>query len=132
MGFAVPAAIAAALAQPQRPVLCFVGDGGLGMTLAELETISRLSLDVTVVVFNDSGLSLIEIKQEPHHGGPAAVRYRTTDFATIAQGMGMPSAVVTEPSGLDRQLERPWGGPRLIDARVNPAVYPHVIKVTRG
>jgi acetolactate synthase-1/2/3 large subunit len=109
-----------------------VGDGGLGMTLAELETICRLNLNVTVVVLNDSGLSLIEIKQEPHQGGPDAVRYRTTDFAAIAQGVGMPSAVVAEPSALESQLELPWAGPRLIDARVNPAVYPHVIKVTRG
>jgi acetolactate synthase-1/2/3 large subunit len=132
MGFAVPAAIAAALARPQTPVLCFVGDGGLGMTLAELETVSRLGLNVTIVVFNDCSLSLIEIKQEPHHGGPAAVRYGTSDFATIARGMGISSAVVAEPSELERELERPWGGPRLIDARVDPCVYRHVIKVARG
>ena len=44
MGFALPAAIAAALARPGLPVVCMVGDGGLAMTLAELETLARLQL----------------------------------------------------------------------------------------
>jgi acetolactate synthase I/II/III large subunit len=61
-GFSLPAAVGAALARPGSPVVCFVGDGGLGMTLAELETVVRLDLDITVVVFNDGALSLIEIK----------------------------------------------------------------------
>ena len=44
MGFALPAAIAAAIARPGRRVACLVGDGGLAMTLAELETLARLDL----------------------------------------------------------------------------------------
>ena len=64
MGFAVPAAIGAALARPGLPVVCMVGDGGLAMTLAELETMARLQLPVTVVVFDDAALSLIEVKQK--------------------------------------------------------------------
>jgi len=58
MGYALPAAIGAALARPENPTLCLVGDGGLGMTLAELETVARLNLPITIVVFNDSALSL--------------------------------------------------------------------------
>jgi len=57
MGYALPAAIAAALCAPRAPVLAFTGDGGLGMTLAEIETAVRLSLRVIVVVFNDAALS---------------------------------------------------------------------------
>ena len=71
MGFALPAAIAAALARPGLPVVCMVGDGGLAMTLAELETLARLQLPVTVVVFDDAALSLIEVKQKPGQGGAA-------------------------------------------------------------
>ncbi len=89
MGFALPAAIAAALVEPDRNVVCFTGDGGLGMTLAELETLARLDLPVVVVVFNDSTLSLIAAKQSPEgHGGDDAVRYRSTDFAAIARAAG--------------------------------------------
>jgi acetolactate synthase I/II/III large subunit len=132
MGFSVAAAVAAAMAGPGHRVVCFVGDGGLGMTLAEMETIARLELDVTVIVLNDSALSLIEIKQAPHQGGPAAVRYRETNFAAMAEGAGLPAAVVVDASELERALAARRSGPALIDARVNPAVYPHVMRVTRG
>ena len=91
IGFALPAAIAAAHVDPSRHVVCFTGDGGLGIALAELETVARLNLPVTVVVFNDSMLSLIAIKQNADgHGGPAAVSYAPTDFAAIGTGFGHP------------------------------------------
>ena len=102
MGFALPAAIAAALVEPDRHVVCFTGDGGLGMTLAELETLARLDLPVVVVVFNDSTLSLIAAKQSPQgHGGDGAVRYRTTDFAAIARGCGMSADSVDDVETFD-------------------------------
>ena len=133
MGFSVPAAVGAALARPGRPVVCMVGDGGLGMTLAELETIARLDLPVTVVVFNDAALSLIQIKQGPGHGGEEAVRYRPIDFAAAARSLGLEAAVAEDAAGLDRALAGGWpAAPRLIDARIDPSGYARVIQVTRG
>ncbi len=132
MGFALPAAIGAALARPGEPVLALTGDGGLSMVLAELETLARLELPVTVLVFNDSALSLIEIKQQSHHGGPSAVRYRPVDFATIAAGSGLASTVVKTARELSAALAGDWNQPRLIDARIDPTDYPHLIKATRG
>lgn len=132
MGYALPAAIGASLAAPNRPIVALVGDGGLSMTMAELETIVRLRLPITVIVLNDSALSLIEIKQGEDHGGPAAVSYRPTDFATIATGMGMPAEVVHDPAQLATSLGSGFSSPRLIDARIDPRQYPHLIKVTRG
>lgn len=134
MGYSLPAAIGAGLARPGEPVLCLVGDGGLGMTLAELETIARLQLPVTVVVFNDSGLSLIEIKQRSGHGGASAVSYNPTDFAAVATGMGLPGSIATSGTELKTQLGSgvDWFRPRLIDARIDPTPYRHLLKVTRG
>lgn len=133
MGFSLPAAVGSALARPARPVVSLVGDGGLGMTLAELETLARLDLPVTVVVFNDAALSLIEIKQGQDQGGPEAVRYRPVDFAAAARALGVPAAVAEDLPEFERLLHGPWlPGPRLIDARIDPSVYPHVIRVTRG
>lgn len=132
MGYAVPAAIGAALARPGEPVVAFVGDGGLGMTMAELETIVRLELPITVIVFNDSALSLIEVKQRDGQGGAQAVRYNGTDFATVASGMGMAADVVSTPTQLEGVLATGWSTPRLIDARIDPADYPHLIQITRG
>ena len=132
MGFAVPAAIGAALAHPGRPVLALCGDGGLSMTMAELETIARLDLPITVVVFNDSALSLIAVKQEPGHGGDAAIRYRPTDFATIGRASGLDGFVADSADDVRDLMSESWIKPRLIDARIDPGDYRHLIEATRG
>ena len=132
MGFALPAAIGAALARPERPVLCLVGDGGLGMTLAELETVARLELDITVVVFNDSTLSLIDIKRDSARPeGVDPVRYAPVDFAAAARAMGMDGHQASGHDEVRRALDG-GSGPRLIDARIDPGVYAHVISTARG
>ena len=135
MGYALPAGIAAALCTPRTPVVAFTGDGGLGMTLAEIETAVRLSLRLIVVVFNDAALSLIKIKQKPAgQGGDDAVRYRPVSFAAAAAAMGAAGAAVTTEGGLATALaaalRRP--GPTVIDASVDPAGYPAVMDLTRG
>ena len=100
MGFALPAAIAAALCVPGRPVVAFTGDGGLGMTLAEIETAVRLRLRIVVIVFNDAALSLIKIKQRPAgQGGAEAVDYAPVSFAGVATAMGAAAAAAGTEAG---------------------------------
>jgi acetolactate synthase I/II/III large subunit len=135
MGYALPAAIAAALCAPQVPVVAFTGDGGLGMTLAEIETAVRLSLGIIVIVFNDAALSLIKLKQKPAgQGGDDAVRYRPVSFAAAATAMGAAGATITTEQGLATALaaaqRRP--GPTVIDASVDPAGYLAVMDLSRG
>ena len=132
MGYAVPAAIGAALARPGRPVLAFVGDGGMAMSLAELETIARLDLPITVIVLNDSALTLIELKQTEHHGGKNAVGYLGVDFAAAARALRLDGAIVESVDELATALDGAWDRPRLIDARIDPAPYRNIISVTRG
>lgn len=132
MGFAVPASIALALANPGRRVVCFVGDGGLGMVLAELETMVRLDLAITVVVFNDSQLTLIKLKQTAAQGDSNAIGYRPIDFATVATGLGLTAHRATTADELETALSADSGqGPVLIDAHVDADAYPHVISVIR-
>jgi acetolactate synthase I/II/III large subunit len=135
MGYALPAAIAAALHSPRAPVVAFTGDGGLGMTLAEIETAVRLYLRVIVIVFNDAALSLIKLKQKPAgHGGDEAVSYHPVSFAAAATAMGAAAAAVTTEQGLATALaaalRRP--GPTVIDASVDPAGYLAVMDLSRG
>jgi acetolactate synthase I/II/III large subunit len=132
MGFALPAAIGAALAEPESRVVCFVGDGGLGMVLAELETLARLRLNITVVVFNDASLTLIKLKQRTAHGGDRAVTYGLTDFAAAAMAMGVRGDVVSDLAQLRDALARPSAGPHLIDARIDASVYVDVLHAIRG
>ena len=63
MGFALPAAIGAALAQPERPAVALLGDGGMAISGLELLTASRGAIPLTVIVFNDGRLNLIRLQQ---------------------------------------------------------------------
>jgi len=135
MGYALPAAIGAALCSPGVPVIAFTGDGGLGMTLMEVETAVRLGLRVIVIVFNDSALSLIKIKQRASgQGGDEAVGYGRTSFAAAAEAMGAAAASVGDRAELAAALTAALGrdGPTLIDASVDPAGYPALLDLTRG
>jgi acetolactate synthase-1/2/3 large subunit len=88
MGLALPAAVAAKLEHPDRPVVAVTGDGGLAMVLAELETAWRLRLPIVVVVFCDQALHLIRIHQERKGFRAAGVDFDPIDFADIAPGLG--------------------------------------------
>jgi acetolactate synthase-1/2/3 large subunit len=135
MGFALPAAIAAALVRPDQRVVCFTGDGGLAMCAAELETAARLRLPITVVVFDDATLSLIKIKQRPRqHGGDGAVRYSAVDFASVGRAHGVPATSVADVAGLTAALREATArdGPYLVDVAVDPSSYPQILSAIRG
>lgn len=135
MGFALPAAVAAALVHRDRHVVCFTGDGGLGMVLAELETLARLGLRVVVVVFNDATLSLIAAKQRPEgHGGNRAVSYAPVDFAAIGAAFGLASARCGEADSYRLALRAALqhDGPTVLDVTVDPRGYPALLDAIRG
>jgi acetolactate synthase I/II/III large subunit len=135
MGYALPAAVGAALCSPGVPVIAFTGDGGLGMALMEIETAVRLRLRLIVVVFNDSALSLIKIKQQASgQGGDEAVGYGRTSFADAAAAMGAAAASAGDREALTAALTTALGrdGPTLIDAWIDPAGYPALLDLTRG
>lgn len=135
MGYALPASIAAAIANPGRRVVCFVGDGGLGMVLGELETVARYQLPITIVVFNDDTLTLIALKQrQDDQGGPGAVTYRHTDFATVARGFAIQASSVASIDELvlaysDAQQQ---DGPYLVDVTIDPLLYKNAFAAVRG
>ena len=132
MGFALPAAIGTAYAHSGERVIAFTGDGGIGMVLAELEVLSRANLPITVVVFNDATLTLIKLKQEADQGGADAVDYARVDFAGIARAMGIRSVGATTVEEVTIALESMGDGPLLIDARIDPDQYTHIMKAVRG
>ncbi len=135
MGFALPAAVAAALCSAEQPVVAFTGDGGLAMALAEIETAVRLRLRIVVVVFNDAALSLIKIKQRPAgQGGGEAVGYGPVSYARAAEAMGAAAAVVRAEAELAQALAAALrrDGPTVIDALVDPAGYPVIMDLSRG
>jgi len=92
MGFGLPAAIGAALANPDSPVICFSGDGSIMMNIQELATLAEQDLNVKIIVLNNGALGLVRQQQELFYGARyVATQYdRNPDLATIARGFGIP------------------------------------------
>ena len=87
MGFALPAAMAAKIAQPDASVYAITGDGGLAMVVHDLETAVRENLKITVIVLNNSCLSMIRRRQIDNYDGHIfAVNLCDNDFVKVAQG----------------------------------------------
>lgn len=134
MGFALPAAIAAALHEPARPAIAFTGDGGLLMALGELATATALGARLVVVVLNDAGLSLIDIKRGARDLPRGALDWPRADFAGVMRslgGLGLAAATEDEyAAALAQALAA--DGPALIDVAVDPSGYPAQIRALRG
>lgn len=88
MGCAVPLAIGRKMAEPERPVIGFVGDAGVEMFLGELATARDHKLGLPIVVFVDEQLGLIELKQRGSQMANLGVEFPGTDFTAVAQAMG--------------------------------------------
>ena len=129
MGFGIPAAIAAKLAQPHRPCLACMGDGGFLMMVGEINTAVRLRLPVVFVLLRDNFLSLIKVKQSrkqfPSHGVEIfGSNYRPSDNFFGAKVV----PVDTEESFREALKQALQGSePVIIDAKVDPAEYEDMI-----
>ena len=134
MAFALPAAIAAALHEPERPVIAITGDGGLLMCLGELLTAVQQKTRIIVIVLNDGALSLIDIKQQQRELQPLGVRWERPDFAEMMSGFGGRGFRVSETSDYEKALAKAYQepGPVLIDVVIDPRGYPQQIKALRG
>jgi acetolactate synthase-1/2/3 large subunit len=133
MGFALPAAIGAAIAD-RKPVVALTGDGGLLMCAGELLTAARERLPIITIVFNDSSLSLIEIKQQARQLRPAGVAIGAVRWQELAESLGLASVGARTEDELAQAIELAAGidGPSLIEVTVDRSNYGEMMKVIRG
>ena len=105
MGYAVPGAMGARLAHPNRPIVAFAGDGGFLMSVAELQTAQTEKLPFIVVVFDDQEIGLIRVKQEikgiPRHG----VKIGGVDWEKLGHCLRLRRGRGRDREGAGR---RPW------------------------
>ncbi len=134
MGFALPAAIGAALIDRDRPVVALIGDGGLLICAGELLTAVRERLQLIVVVFNDAALTLIDVKQQQRRMRRAGVAIGDVAWASIAESFRMAAHVATTEDELARAVTAALAhrGPSLIDARIDRSTYPQMLRAIRG
>lgn len=100
MGCGLPLGIGAKLAEPDRPVVVFTGDGGLLMVLGELATAVELGLPLIVVCFVDESLALIDLKQQDRELERKAVGVGRFDVEQIAAGLGGRGVVAADREAL--------------------------------
>jgi acetolactate synthase-1/2/3 large subunit len=125
MGFGVPAAIAAKMADPSRPVVAMVGDGGFAMTATEVRLASALGLPVAFVVFVDGSLNRIELKQSVAGYPSTATRIEDMDLVAMAEAMHADGVRADTREQLDKALAGLAGlsRPLVVEAHIDPSQY---------
>jgi acetolactate synthase I/II/III large subunit len=129
IGYGIPAAVGAAIAAPDRPVLCLESDGSAMYTISGLWTQARENLDVTTVIYNNGAYDILRIELQrvgaESEPGPKAVNLLdltrpAMDFVKLAEGMGVPARRVTTAEEFADALRAAFAepGPHLIDTVV--------------
>ena len=131
MANALPHAIGAQLAYPDRQVISMSGDGGIGMLLGELLTLATRELPVKVVVFNNGALGMIRLEMMVDGLPEYQTDNGNVDYAAIARAAGLHAVRIEQPgdvrTGLSEALARP--GPALVDLVTDPnalSIPPHI------
>ena len=107
MGYGLPAAIGAKVANPDRTVIAFMGDGGFQMNIQELGTILQSNVGVKMVLMNNSWLGMVRQWQELFYDKRYSFTHLANpDFQKVAQAYGIPSARVTSLDDLDEAIEQ--------------------------
>jgi len=129
MGFGLPAAIAAQIQHPERPVVCLTGDGGILMCLGELATASRCRLPLTVVVFADRQLNLIGLKEGWRGTGNFASSLYEGDLFGAENILGVKVIRAGEAECLKLAVRDALNdpGPVVIETVVDPSDYERLI-----
>lgn len=125
LGYALPACVGAHYARPEARTVSLLGDGSFGMSVGELETISRLNLPITLVHFNNGCFGWIKELQHLYHDRRYfSVDFNPVDYAAIARGFGLRSWHVSDPAELQGALQSALdhGGPAFVDVVTEAAM----------
>jgi pyruvate dehydrogenase (quinone)/pyruvate oxidase len=131
---ALPYAIGAQVAYPDRQVVALTGDGSLTMMMGELATLAQHALPVKVVVMRNDVLGLIKWEQMAFLGNPQyGVELAPVDFSKVAEACGLRGVRIEDPSRVEDQLGEALAadGPAVIEAIVDPHDMPMTPTINR-
>ena len=122
MANAMPMAIGAALAHPDKQIIALCGDGGLSMLLGDLATIKQYHLPIKLIVFNNRALGMVKLEMEVDGLPDNETDMINPDFALIAQAMGFKGVTVTRPEEVELAIGNALNenGPVLLNIMTNP------------
>ncbi|MDG6778762.1 acetolactate synthase large subunit [Thiomicrorhabdus sp. zzn3] len=106
MGIAVPGAIAAKLANPDKAVVAVTGDAGFMMNSQEIETALRIKAPIVILIWNDSQYGLIEWKQQRRFGRSAFIDFKNPDFVAYAKSFGAEGVRIESAEQLLPELQK--------------------------
>ncbi|MBO1198308.1 biosynthetic-type acetolactate synthase large subunit [Staphylococcus simiae] len=125
MGFGIPSAIGAKLANPDKTVVCFVGDGGFQMTNQEIALLPEYGLDIKIVLINNGTLGMVKQWQDKFFNQrfSHSVFNDQPNFMKMAEAYGVQGFLIDNPKNLEQQLDEAFNydGPALIEVRISPA-----------
>ncbi|MGK5698086.1 thiamine pyrophosphate-binding protein [Streptomyces sp. URMC 128] len=110
LGYAFPAALGAAVADPTRPVLAVSGDGGALYSIAELATARQYGLNVTWLIVDDGGYGILREYMTDAFGEATATELTRPDYVALAESFGVPG-VRTTPENLEQDLAKQLASP---------------------
>jgi pyruvate dehydrogenase (quinone) len=122
MANAMPQAIGAQAAFPNRQVISLSGDGGFTMLMGDLLTLTQMELPVKVVVFHNSKLGFVDMEQKVAGYLPTGVDLKNPDFAKMAEAVGILGIHVEDPADLEQAISGALAhrGPALLDVMTSP------------
>ena len=128
LGWGLPAAVGVSLANPERPVVCFSGDGSAMYSIQALWTAAHHKLPLSVVIVNNGGYRIIKQRLLALHGDDHYVGMDfadpPVDFAGVAKSLGLEAIRISDPAELKPQLKSAFARPgaKLIEVMVSNAV----------
>lgn len=134
MANALPQAIGAALAYPEREVVALCGDGGLSMSLGDLATVVQYKLPIKIIVFNNRSLGMVKLEMEVGGLADCQTDMLNPDFALVAEAMGMKGFSVRNPEDVLTTLFNAFemDGPVLVNIMTDPNALAMPPKVELG
>ncbi|HTI10678.1 MAG TPA: thiamine pyrophosphate-dependent enzyme [Puia sp.] len=131
MANAMPHAIGAALACPDRQVVAMCGDGGISMLLGDLATIKQYNLPIRIIVFNNRALGMVKLEMEVMGLPDFQVDMQDPNFSMIAEAMGIRGITIDDPEQLEDSLKQAFEhkGPVLVNVMTDGtalALPPHI------
>jgi acetolactate synthase-1/2/3 large subunit len=123
MGFGLPAAIGASLANPDKRVICFSGDGSIMMNVQEMATLAEQNLDVTIVVLDNGALGMVRQQQEIlfDKNYSASIYKKSPNLMKIAEGFGIEAVDVYSPNWNKVAFPPKGSGPRFVHCPIEMA-----------
>jgi acetolactate synthase-1/2/3 large subunit len=134
LGAEVPYGVAASLVQPERPVVVFVGDGGVGYHVAELDTAVRYGAHPVVVVLDDEKWGAIALPQQREYGSEVEMDLPRRDWPAVAVGLGAMGLHADTPSEISAAVRKAIesGAPSLVRVPVKSVESPYMRYITGG